>query len=167
MKIVGYEFVEGARFQAGANLDPKAVGAHLELLRQKCKGEITPKDVVDDARHNNSPLHSFFEWNDSAAAERHRLNQARGLIRSVVAIYREDKKPARKLKAFVHIPEAGAPHYRETMHALSQQRTRELVLQQAWREFQNWRRRYEELDEFARLFEQADKIAKALPFKAE
>jgi hypothetical protein len=167
MKVIGYEFASGARFQSGATVDAKIVGRHLELLRQQCKGELTPLDVVNDARHNNSPLHQFFEWNDGAAAERYRLSQARGLIRSVVAIYREPKQPQRKVRAFVHINEPGAPHYRSVGHAMSQKKTRDLVLQQAWREFQSWRRRYKELDEFASLFERADEIAKRLQLKAE
>lgn len=158
MKIVGYEFREGARFQPKAVLNAKAVGAHLEMLRQKFKGELTPQDVLDDAKHNNSPLHSFFEWRDGKAATEYRLAQARGLIRAVVAIYKEpDKRPV-KMAAFVHIAEGGAPHYRDTAHALSQSKTRAFVLQQAWREFMAWRRRYKELDVFSKLFEVADQI---------
>jgi len=94
MKIAAYEFAEGARFQAGAATDPAAVGAHLDLLRKQQKGELTPSDVVNDARNPNSPLHSFFEWSDSVAAEQYRLSQARGLIRAVVAVYVSETKPA-------------------------------------------------------------------------
>lgn len=90
MQVIGYEFAEGARFQAGANGTPNEVGGHLDLLRQQFKGELTPRDVVDDARNPNSPLHSYFEWDDGAAAEAYRLKQARGLIKAVVAIYRDD-----------------------------------------------------------------------------
>src|SRR6185312_1813940 len=131
-------------------------------LRKKQKGELTPGDVINDARDDRSPLHAFFEWDDGKAAEQHRLDQARGLIRAVVAVYVDDKNPARRMSAFVHIPDGEASHYRDTMHALSQKRTREVVLRQAWREFQSWRRRYEELDEFAGLFDAADRIADKL-----
>lgn len=163
MNIAGFEFSEGARFQPGAVKDANAVGKHIEMLRDKFKGEITPQDVLDDAKHGNSPLHSFFEWDDSAAAQSHRLQQARGLIRSVVAIYTSPDKPAVKQKAYVHINEPEAPHYREAGHAMSQTKTRELVLQSAWREFQGWRKRYKDLSEFADLFEAADEVLKALP----
>lgn len=152
MRIAGYEFAEGARFQPGAHADAKAVGSHLELLRKQCKGEITPKDVVDDARHDNSPLHSFFEWDDGEAAEQYRLSQARGLIRSVVAVYVRPDAPAVRTRMFVHIPEAGAPHYREAGHAMSRADTRKAVLQTAWRELQAWRKRYKDLREFSDLF---------------
>lgn len=162
MRIIGYEFKEGARFQAGALQDAKAVGAHLEMLRKQFRGELTPDDVLKDAKHNNSPLHSFFEWDDSKAAEQHRLSQARGLIRAVVAIYRDEERTARKVTAFVHINEPGAPHYRSTEHAMSAAKTREMVLRQAWKEFQSWRKRYEQLDELADLFKKADEVRLAI-----
>ena len=157
-KIAGYEFAAGARFQSGAVEDAAAVGNHLEFLRKRLKGELTPKDVLDDARNHNSPLHTFFEWDDGEAAEHYRLQQARGLIRSVVAIYTTPKEPARRMRAFVHVPEPGAPHYRDTAHALSEAKTRELVLKRAWREFQEWKSRYRDLEEFAAIFEVADMV---------
>lgn len=163
MKIVGFEFSDGSRFQPGAVQNANEVGEHLERLRAQCKGELTPQDVLKDAKHNNSPLHSFFEWNDGEAAEQYRLQQARGLIRAVVAIYTSPDKPAVRQKAYVHISEPGAPHYRETGHAMSQKATRDLVLKRAWQEFQSWRKRYETLKEFSDLFEVADKIAENLP----
>ena len=61
MKIAGFEFAEGARFQKGAIQNATLVGQHIELLRQQQKGELTPEDVLSDARNHNSPLHSFFE----------------------------------------------------------------------------------------------------------
>lgn len=164
MRIAGFEFSEGARFQPGDHPEAAIVGAHLDLLRQKMKGELTPQDVVSDARNPNSPLHSFFEWDDSEAAEQYRLGQARGLIRAVVAVYVSDAKPAVRHKMFVHIPEPGAPHYREAGHALSQTKTREMVLQQAWTELQAWRKRYRDLLELSELFDAIDAI-KALPKK--
>jgi len=170
MRIAGYEFSDGARFQPGAATDAdaaKRVGEHLENLRQFHKGELTPEDILDDAKHDNSPLHSYFEWSDSSAAQQHRLQQARGLIRSVVAVYVSDDKPAVRQRAYVHIPEPSAPHYRETGHAMSQKKTRELVLQRAWREFQSWRKRYKDLKEFSDLFEAADQIETKLIGKAK
>lgn len=163
MKIAGYEFSDGARFQNGAVQNAAEVGAHLERLRIEKQGELTPTDVLEDARNNNSPLHSFFEWSDTEAAEQYRLQQARGLIRSVVAIYVDEKSPAVRTKAYVHINEPGAPHYREAAHAMSQKKTRDMVLQRAWRELQQWRTRYKDLKQFSELFEAMDETAAKLP----
>lgn len=163
MRVAGYEFSDGFRPQAGAEGDPNEVGKHIDFLREQAKGELQPVDVVNDARNPNSPLHSFFEWDDTKAAQEHRLAQARVLIRAVVAIYVDDERPATRVKAFVHIAEPGAPHYRSVDHAMSQEKTRAMVLQRAWREFVSWRQRYKDLKEFADLFAAADQVAKKLP----
>lgn len=163
MKIAGFEFAEGARFQPGAHPDANIVGNHIEMLRKKFKGELTPQDILDDARHDNSPLHSFFEWNDGAAAEAYRLQQARGLIRAVVAIYTQPDKPAVRTRAYVHVPEPSAPHYRETSHAMSQEKTRKLVLDRAWNELRAWKTRYKDLEEFAGLIRVMDTIEADFP----
>ncbi len=167
MKISKFEFSEGARFQAGAKTDaPEVVGNHIEMLRKKQKGELTPQDVLEDARNPNSPLHSFFEWNNGEAAEQYRLQQARGLIRAVVAVYTFDDKPAVRTKAYVHINDPGAQHYREASHAMSQPRTREMVLQRALEELRQWKRRYKDLQEFAQLVEVIDDLSEKVPSAA-
>lgn len=163
MKIAGFEFAEGARFQPGAVADANMVGRHIEMLREKFKGELTPQDILDDARHDNSPLHSFFEWDDGAAAEQYRLQQARGLIRAVVAVYVREDKPAVRTKAYVHINEPSAPHYREATHAMSQQKTRKMVLDRALNELKAWKARYRDLEEFASLIDIIDKVEKDFP----
>jgi hypothetical protein len=165
MRVAGYEFSEGARFQPGEHPEAKEVGAHLDLLLKQNKGELTPKDVVDDARNSNSPLHSFFEWDDSAAAEEYRLQQARGLIRSVVAIYTRPDAPAVRTKAMVHINEPGAPHYREAVQAMSASKTRKMVLQRAWSELQSWKKRYADLKEFSELVPVIDEVGEKLSKK--
>ncbi|MBO9108723.1 hypothetical protein J5288_08410 [Agrobacterium sp. S2/73] len=163
MRIAGFEFAEGARFQPGAEKDAKLVGEHIEMLRKRFKGELTPQDILEDARHDNSPLHSFFEWNDGEAAEAYRLQQARGLIRAVVAVYVSDDKPAVRQKAYVHVPEPGAPHYREASHAMSQTKTRNMVLDRAWNELKAWKARYKDLQEFAGLVDIIELIDKDFP----
>ena len=164
MKIAGFEFADGARFQPGEHPEASVVGAHIEMLRERFKGELTPEDILDDAKNPNSPLHSFFEWNDGEAAHQHRLQQARGLIRSVVAIYtREDEgQPAVRVKAYVHVPDREQPHYREMSHAMSRKETRKMVLQRAWSELQSWRKRYADLKEFSDLVEVIDEVGQKL-----
>jgi hypothetical protein len=54
----------------------------LDALRDG-SGRLRPQDVVEAARNPESVLHEHFEWDDDLAAESHRVNQARELIRSV------------------------------------------------------------------------------------
>lgn len=56
-----------------------------ERLREleRDNGRLAPVDVVEAARDPASPLHSHFTWDDTEAAEKYRLMQARTLIRTV------------------------------------------------------------------------------------
>jgi hypothetical protein len=160
MRIERYEFRPGMVFQAGAKPDAKVVGTTLEELRQQFKGEITPEDVVEAARSLNNPLHPYFQWDDSKAAQEHRLAQARSLIRSVVAIYRDPKisKEPVRMVAFTHIRDGEASHYRDTSEAMRVKTTRAAILKRAWDELKQWRRRYQTLREFADLFDAIDDL---------
>ena len=48
-----------------------------KLLELSKKNNLTAREIVEEARKKNSPLHDFFEWDDSIAAEKYRLAQAR------------------------------------------------------------------------------------------
>lgn len=52
---------------------------------QKTKG-LTPENIINEARNRNSPLHSIFEWDDSKAGEKWRLQQARVFINEIKVI---------------------------------------------------------------------------------
>lgn len=55
----------------------------LQALADRNDGLLTPDAVVAAARPRDSALHGFFTWDNRAAADAHRLNEARTLIRSV------------------------------------------------------------------------------------
>jgi hypothetical protein len=170
MEVKSYGFAEGSVFQRGADTsNPNSVGTHIEFLRRQHDGELKPEFVVNDARNPNSPLHSFFEWDDTEAAEQYRLNQARRLIRTVVAIYTEipNREPVR---AFMHIrPSAPAntetkgerepSYYTSTVEALTKPDLRFGVLRRAKAELDAWRQRYADLKELSAVMERAALIS--------
>lgn len=54
----------------------------------------TAEDVVAAAKDENSELHKCFEWDDSIAAEKYRLSQARMMIANlVITVEREENEP--------------------------------------------------------------------------
>lgn len=64
-----------------------AVAQALEqIARAAPDGVLTPSAVVEAARDEDHPLHDQFEWDDGRAAQAHRLQQARALIRSVQVV---------------------------------------------------------------------------------
>ena len=62
------------------------VGRRIEFLMAQKGGEVNPTDVIEDARTSSSPLHSFFEWDDTEAAKKYRLWQARQMIAAVAEV---------------------------------------------------------------------------------
>jgi len=60
--------------------------AREAMVALEHRGRLTAAAVVDSARDPQSPLHRYFEWDDTSAAESWRLEQARSLIRSVRVI---------------------------------------------------------------------------------
>lgn len=59
----------------------QAAAQRLRELEVQSDGNLQPSAVVQDAKKESSPLHSFFDWNKDRAAEAHWLDQARKLIR--------------------------------------------------------------------------------------
>lgn len=57
-----------------------------ELLEIQKKKGLTPEQVVEFARDEDSPLHDLFEWEDSIAGEKWRLQQARVIVNEVKVI---------------------------------------------------------------------------------
>lgn len=78
------------------------IAAELERLREP-DGLLLPEKVVAAARQPTSPLHSYFEWDESKAAEQFRLIQARNLIRAVVTIQPSAEGPI-TTRAYVSLP---------------------------------------------------------------
>lgn len=76
-----------------------------ELISLVEDGALEPERVVDAARNPNSSMHDQFEWDDSAAAEAHRLSQARALIKRVkIEVIRPDQEVVH-VPVFIRAPE--------------------------------------------------------------
>lgn len=88
-----YKFREGSRFRG----DAASVAAELERIRAE-RGVLKSEAVVEAAEPDDAPLHSYFEWNDAAAAREYRLETARKLVRAVEVI-RDDRPP---VSMYVH-----------------------------------------------------------------
>ena len=62
-----------------------------ELLKlQDETGRLTPSLVLSAAKDPQNPLHKHFEWDDSVAARKYRIDQARALIRQVSLVIRDE-----------------------------------------------------------------------------
>ena len=139
-----------------ARIDAQTAGETLERIRVWNNGRLTSEEVLRSARDPDCPLHPAFEWDDTAAAEAYRLEQARYLIRSIEVVVAKPDAPAAPIRAFVSVIRDEDRSYTSTAHALSDADLREQVLRQAWRELEAWRERHAELVEFAKVFASID-----------
>lgn len=173
MKTI-FQFREGAHFSG----DAQAVGERLEKLRARSDG-LTPEMVVTDARNIRSILHPYFEWDDAAAAEQHRITQARELIRAVhvrfldvpasperqisIAAVAPAQAQPRPMRAFVAIQrDDGARAYESTQRAMADESLRRQVIARAHSELDSVSRKYRELTELSSVFEALDQVGAQL-----
>lgn len=147
-----YKWRQDSRFPIGAQIAAERLNA-IKVTT----GELTPALVVEDARHQSSPLHLCFEWNDEHAAHQHRLAQARKLIGSIVVAQFEDRPLGEEVRAFVHLT-AEAPRYEPVEVVMRNVDMRAEVLDRARREIALWRARYAAYEEFSTLVAEIDRV---------
>ncbi len=130
-----------------SKVNPQAVGEELERIRAE-RGQLLASSVVEEAQNPESPLHEAFTWDDSLAAQQHRLAQARKLIVSIRILNSPTAKP---VPAFVSVrsPELGRS-YLPTIEALSDEQLRFRVLNDVRQALESIERKwahFQELDE--------------------
>lgn len=144
-----YQWKESSLF---SKHDAQKIGNHLEELRTK-KNKLSPADVVEDAAEPTSPTHNCFEWNDNRAGNKYRLHQARLLLDNIVTIKVQNKELSQPVRAFYSIKrEDRQTDYTPISIVLNSEYDRNKVLSNALREATNWKKRYESLEELAKIF---------------
>jgi hypothetical protein len=125
------------------------------------EGIITAESVLTAATPASSPLHEFFEWNNTVAAKNYRLWQARNLIRSVSVVYEQDGNQ-RYNRGFVNLNvttgETTQRGYIGMARAMNDAELREQLLAKARQEATDWRNRYRNLTELASVFAAIDNM---------
>lgn len=168
MTIEDYFAVVGSGYH---DKDAAVIGPELEKLA--AAGCSSRRDIVAYARPDGSPLHGYFEWDDAAAAERYREEQAGHLVRSVKVTVREDDGTTREMRAFypVRAADSGEEEQRQYVSIKTVLAERDLVTQvihDAWRQLSMWRARYRDYDSFfGRVFEVIDATGQTIATEIE
>lgn len=150
----------GSKGYLGDHSTAQAVGECLEEMERKY-GRVDPKLIVKDAKPPNSPLHKYFEWDNTQAADRYRLSQARQLIASVHVQTLDSKTLATPVRAFVNIiPTENEDNrqYESITRVMATSDGRRKLLAKAKTELQDWQKRYAALEEFSAVFDAIAKI---------
>ncbi|WP_282847216.1 hypothetical protein [Microbacterium oxydans] len=127
---------------------------HLLAVRE-VYGTLTPTNLLEAARDEQSPLHHRFEWDDSTAAEKYRLVQAGELIRKVKITYSDSHDQPQEVRAFLVVREvtdedgAATAAYVPTEEAMTDPFTSALLLREFERDWKSFKAKYQHLKEFA------------------
>ena len=124
-----YKWKDGAQSRVAA----QTAGEELERIRIRQNGRLEAADVVRESRDPDAPLHLAFEWDDQRAAEAHREDQARYMIRSITVSMPKGNGDDVPIRAFVSVIRDTDRSYTSTAHALSDVELRQQVLDGAWR----------------------------------
>lgn len=131
-----------------------------ELTHLADQGLLKPEAVVQFAQNENTHLHKCFEWNDSKAANRYRLNQARQQISMYVMVVQSPKGPV-KIRAFQSLPSdrmAGGG-YRKTTDILQDDALVAELVGSAMKDLATVRQRYEAVSALQPVWDAAERVA--------
>lgn len=147
-------FREGFRVKG---ITPAALHRHITAVEAQHGHKATARELLDSARPRNSPIHHLFEWNDQRAAEEHRLERARYLLRAVVVSYYIEKtRRTVDVRAHVFSPRSRA--YMSIREVLNDEDERAALLNKALEELRAWQARYRALSELSSVFEAIDNL---------
>lgn len=140
----------------GARFSNKNAQIYADRLVEISKrtGLITPPIVLADAKNPKSPLHSFFEWDDTKAAEKWRLEQAGYLIRHIsIEVLKNGKQEDVRYFFSVAADNSTTSEpkavYVSLDTILSEPDKRAEVIAYAKRELVNWSERYKQYSELS------------------
>ncbi len=133
------------------------IEAELERIRLENDGMLNPHTVVEVAREPENVLHGHFTWDDTEAAEKYRLWQARKLINTIVTILPNETTSVRMYVSLKddRDDEGG---YRGLVDVLSDDEMRVRLLKEAFSEFNHFKMKYNHLKALAPVFKAMEKV---------
>lgn len=144
------------------------VGKELESLFSRVGRPLQAEDIVNAARSRRSPLHKYFEWDDSIAAERYRQVQARQLLHYFEI---EIIETGQRAPAYVHLEVRGGAEdglnggYHAILDVMSDGQKRRILLAKALIELDAWKARYAALSELERIFAAIDRTRRTVALR--
>ena len=157
-----YKWKGGSRYSGKVSI----VGVELEKIQARHNGIATPKDVLKAAKNKKSPLHRYFEWDDTTAAEQWRLEQAGNLVRSIEVVC-GDSSQAIPTRAYVSIEKNGKRGYMEISDVMTDPELRDQLLAQALNDAESFQSKYKTLTELKPVFAAIESVKKSTVNKRE
>jgi len=129
------------------------------MAKLESEGRLTAKELVNESRPEDAPLHDYFVWDDALAAERYREDQGRQIMQAIVQIDDsvESEEP-KFVKAFYAVEQSGENYWHiETI--VQDEDKSEKLYNLALKELRQIERRYEIIrDRLSTVFEAIDSL---------
>lgn len=116
--------------------------------------KITPQEMIEKARNEQSELHKCFEWNDTVAAEKYRLQQARTVLSMLV--FKPKTEEEQPVRIFSLTTEKST--YQPTKQFLVQADEYQDLLKRALVELEAFKRKYRTLNELEEVFKAIEEL---------
>ena len=122
-----YKWKDGVCFKADAG----KCKAEIDTLQEK-----TRDNVVSLAHNRKTELHKCFEWNDVKAAEKHRLDQAGEVLRSIVFVsVIQDEEVS--IRAYERESAENKSAYRDVMESINDESFRQIIINRVKRDIES------------------------------
>jgi hypothetical protein len=141
----------------GYGVKAEVAGAEIERLSLKYSGELSARQLLEESKGPQAPLHKCFEWDDSKAAKQYRIEQAGVLLSSIRVIVEDEKKNETPHIAFVSVQTERGRKYVSVGKAMSKETYKMQVLGEALQQLKAATKRYEDLSELGGIRREVDK----------
>lgn len=133
--------------------NPQAIGEALDALKDANNGKLTAEIVLEAARNPDSPMHAGFTWDDTEAANLHRLTEARKLIVSI-QVFSPEAAQSIPMVVNVRDPDRGRGYY-DAAQVLSDEELRVRALVDIRQAIEAVERKYQRYSGLGDIFERA------------
>lgn len=133
------------------------------ILEVKDTHGLTPEAVVEEAKNPESPLHHIFDWDDTVAAHKWRLQQARVLINEIEivvengTVYPAFENVTVVLETTDNSKETERQYFSRP-EIMAEPNMREQVIRRAMAQAVYWKHQYSSYQELSPIFEAISEV---------
>lgn len=112
---------------------------------------VRPEEIVEKARDENTELHKCFEWDNTKAAEKYRVYQARKIIGHLIVKEVDDNPKRQEVRFFYKTDNQDG--YKPVSYIMRNEDEYQKLLDRAFSELKSFQKKYSTLKELDGLFE--------------
>lgn len=133
-------------------VDAQVTGKVMEQIEER-DGCVTKESFLEESRPQTAPTHELFEWDDTVAAERYRLEQSRHIITDLqVKIIRQDVEKTAPAVVKVTVGNKTKGEYINAETVMQTDELRKIALKNALYDFKQLEAKYSNYVELAEIF---------------